>query len=142
MLGYVQSLVSYDDHRCTRVRRDRCSTPHACPPSLLTLQNVACPKLQLRSQYGPPQASQLAEVYWMALARDVPFSQYGVDDITVTAAGNIGNCAVISNNSFACDGSGCCCCYCCYCCCRFFCACCAYCACYRGGCCRCYCCCC
>ena len=47
----------------------------------------------------PPQASQLAEVYWMALARDVPFSQYGVDDITVTAAGNIGNCAVISNNS-------------------------------------------
>jgi len=35
----------------------------------------------------------------MALARDVPFSQYGVDDITVTAAGNIGNCAVISNNS-------------------------------------------
>ena len=47
----------------------------------------------------PPQASQLAEVYWMALARDVPFSQYGVDDITVTAADNIGNCAVVSNNS-------------------------------------------
>ena len=35
----------------------------------------------------------------MALARDVPFSQYGVDDITVTAADNIGNCAVVSNNS-------------------------------------------
>ena len=36
----------------------------------------------------PPQAAQMAELYWMALTRDVPFSQYGVDDATVEAAGN------------------------------------------------------
>jgi len=34
-----------------------------------------------------PQAAQLAEVYWMALTRDVPFSKYGEDDATVAAAG-------------------------------------------------------
>ena len=33
------------------------------------------------------QAAQLAEDYWMALARDVPFSQYGTNEITTTAAG-------------------------------------------------------
>lgn len=34
-----------------------------------------------------PQAAQLAEVYWMSLVRDVPFSQYGEDNTTVAAAG-------------------------------------------------------
>ena len=33
------------------------------------------------------QAAQLAEDYWMALARDVPFYQYGTNEITTTAAG-------------------------------------------------------
>lgn len=33
------------------------------------------------------QAAQLAEVYWMALTRDVPFSKYGDHDATITAAG-------------------------------------------------------
>lgn len=36
----------------------------------------------------PPQAAQLAEVYWMSLIRDVPFSNYGEDETTVAAAGN------------------------------------------------------
>ena len=36
----------------------------------------------------PPQAAQMAELYWMALTRDVPFSQYGEDEATVAAAGN------------------------------------------------------
>ena len=35
-----------------------------------------------------PQASQMAELYWMALTRDVPFSQYGENSLTVEAAGN------------------------------------------------------
>ena len=29
----------------------------------------------------------MAELYWMALTRDVPFSQYGEDEATVEAAG-------------------------------------------------------
>ena len=29
----------------------------------------------------------MAEVYWMALTRDVPFSKYGEDEATVAAAG-------------------------------------------------------
>lgn len=33
------------------------------------------------------QAAQMAECYWMALTRDVPFNQYGSDEVTVTAAG-------------------------------------------------------
>lgn len=33
------------------------------------------------------QAAQLAELYWMALTRDVPFSKYGEDEATVAAAG-------------------------------------------------------
>ncbi|CAN0535221.1 unnamed protein product, partial [Scytosiphon promiscuus] len=33
------------------------------------------------------QAAQLAEVYWMSLTRDVPFSKYGEHDDTVAAAG-------------------------------------------------------
>ena len=37
------------------------------------------------------QAAELAEVYWMALARDVPFTQYGTDEITTTAAGTYNN---------------------------------------------------
>ena len=35
----------------------------------------------------PPQAAQMAELYWMALTRDVPFSKYGKDEATVAAAG-------------------------------------------------------
>lgn len=35
----------------------------------------------------PQQAAQLAEVYWMALTRDVPFSRYGEDEDTIAAAG-------------------------------------------------------
>ena len=35
----------------------------------------------------PPQAAQMAELYWMALTRDVPFSKYGQDEATVAAAG-------------------------------------------------------
>ncbi|CAN0473339.1 unnamed protein product, partial [Scytosiphon promiscuus] len=31
-------------------------------------------------------AAQMAELYWMALTRDVPFSQYGEDEATVEAA--------------------------------------------------------
>ncbi|CAN0441852.1 unnamed protein product [Ascophyllum nodosum] len=38
---------------------------------------------------SPELAAQLAEVYWMALARDVPFMQYGTDEITTTAAANL-----------------------------------------------------
>ena len=30
----------------------------------------------------------MAELYWMALTRDVAFSQYGVDEATLAAAGN------------------------------------------------------
>ncbi|CAN0450676.1 unnamed protein product, partial [Laminaria digitata] len=33
-------------------------------------------------------AAQMAEVYWMALTRDVPFSTYGEDEATVAAAGD------------------------------------------------------
>ena len=33
------------------------------------------------------QAAQLAEVYWMSLVRDVPFSQYGSHGDTNAAAG-------------------------------------------------------
>lgn len=41
------------------------------------------------TRYGKNlQAAQLAEVYWMALLRDVPFSQYGVNEDTIAAAGN------------------------------------------------------
>ena len=29
----------------------------------------------------------MAELYWMALARDVPFSQYASNNITIAAAG-------------------------------------------------------
>jgi len=39
-------------------------------------------------QYPKPKAAQLAEVYWMALTRDVPFSKYGVNEETIAAAGN------------------------------------------------------
>ena len=95
MLGYVQSLVSYDDHRCTRVRRDLMQHAARLPPLSANPTKRCVPETPTPISIRPPQASQLAEVYWMALARDVPFSQYGVDDITVTAAGNIGNCAVI-----------------------------------------------
>ncbi|CAM9167488.1 unnamed protein product, partial [Laminaria digitata] len=34
-------------------------------------------------------AAQMAEVYWMSLTRDVPFSQYGEDEATVAAADNL-----------------------------------------------------
>ena len=37
----------------------------------------------------PPQAAQLAEVYWMSLVRDVPFSQYGNHWDTNAAAGKV-----------------------------------------------------
>ena len=33
------------------------------------------------------QAAQQTEVYWMALTRDVPFSQYGNDGLVQVAAG-------------------------------------------------------
>ena len=33
----------------------------------------------------------MAETYWMAVTRDVPFSQYGTDELTITAAGSC-NC--------------------------------------------------
>lgn len=29
----------------------------------------------------------MAEVYWMSLTRDVPFSKYGEDETTIAAAG-------------------------------------------------------
>lgn len=38
---------------------------------------------------GGPQAAQLAECYWMALARDVPFADYASAEVTVAAAGEI-----------------------------------------------------
>ncbi|CAN0466115.1 unnamed protein product, partial [Scytosiphon promiscuus] len=38
---------------------------------------------------GCSQAAQLAEVYWMSLTRDVPFSKYGEHDDTVAAAANL-----------------------------------------------------
>lgn len=34
-----------------------------------------------------PQAAQQTEVYWMALARDIPFSEYATNDIIRLAAG-------------------------------------------------------
>ncbi|CAM9447778.1 unnamed protein product [Laminaria digitata] len=34
-------------------------------------------------------AAQMAELYWMALTRDVPFSQYGEDEATLAAADNL-----------------------------------------------------
>ena len=33
------------------------------------------------------QAAQQTEVYWMALARDIPFSQFGSNDLIRLAAG-------------------------------------------------------
>lgn len=33
------------------------------------------------------QAGHLAECYWMSLARDVPFSEYGENELTIAAAG-------------------------------------------------------
>ena len=33
------------------------------------------------------QAAQQTEVYWMALARDIPFSEYATNDIIRLAAG-------------------------------------------------------
>lgn len=33
------------------------------------------------------QAAQQTEVYWMALARDIPFSQFATNDLIALAAG-------------------------------------------------------
>ena len=33
------------------------------------------------------QAAQQIEVYWMALVRDTPFSQYGTENFVMRAAG-------------------------------------------------------
>ena len=35
------------------------------------------------------QAAQQAEVYWMALARDIPFSQFASNDLIRLAAGTL-----------------------------------------------------
>lgn len=35
------------------------------------------------------QAAQQTEVYWMALIRDVPFSQFGNDGLVQVAAGKL-----------------------------------------------------
>lgn len=37
------------------------------------------------------RAGEMVEDYWMALARDVPFSQYGNEPITATAIGDLNN---------------------------------------------------
>lgn len=37
------------------------------------------------------QAGEMAEVYWHALVRDVPFSQYGVEPLTIRATGDLSN---------------------------------------------------
>ncbi|CAN0451866.1 unnamed protein product [Ascophyllum nodosum] len=55
---------------------------------------------------SPELAAQLAEVYWMALARDVPFMQYGTDDITVTAAANLAGMEGFPNLDAVSIGSG------------------------------------
>lgn len=39
--------------------------------------------------YVTMQAAQQTEVYWMALARDVPFSQFATNDLIRLAAGNL-----------------------------------------------------
>ncbi len=31
----------------------------------------------------------MAEVYWMALARDIPFTKFATDDLVRTAAGKL-----------------------------------------------------
>lgn len=36
-------------------------------------------------------AGQMAEVYWHALARDIPFSQYGAESVTVSAIADLTN---------------------------------------------------
>lgn len=52
------------------------------------ISDVPCLSFALNKQLS--QAAQQSEVYWMALARDIPFSEYATNDITRTAAGRSG----------------------------------------------------
>jgi membrane-associated phospholipid phosphatase len=42
------------------------------------------------------QGGEMAEVYWHALARDVPFSQYGTEPLTIRATGDLSNFSIFS----------------------------------------------
>lgn len=67
----------------------------------LLCQTRWCPCIDIMPSKPPPvlepslgtprrhrsQAAQLAELYWMSLTRDVPFSKYGEDEDTIAAAG-------------------------------------------------------
>lgn len=48
--------------------------------------------LRVRCTARGAQAAQLAECYWMALARDVPFTDYAAAEVTVAAAGETRQC--------------------------------------------------
>lgn len=37
--------------------------------------------------FANKQAAQMTEVYWMALARDVPFTKFATDPLAVATAG-------------------------------------------------------
>ncbi|CAM9166878.1 unnamed protein product, partial [Laminaria digitata] len=50
-------------------------------------------------------AAQMAELYWMALTRDVPFSQYGEDEATVAAADNLATMPGFANMNGVAVGS-------------------------------------
>ena len=47
------------------------------------------------------QAAQQTEVYWMALTRDVPFSQYGNDGLVQVAAGKSHSIGIHPGSSLA-----------------------------------------
>ncbi|CAM9570084.1 unnamed protein product [Ectocarpus sp. 13 AM-2016] len=55
---------------------------------------------------SPEWAAQLAECYWMALSRDVPFSRNGTDEITIAAAACLDFCGG-TGVAVAGDGDGC-----------------------------------
>lgn len=71
------------------------------PGAYLLCQTRWCPCIDIMPSKPPPvlepslgtprrhrsQAAQLAELYWMSLTRDVPFSKYGEDEDTIAAAG-------------------------------------------------------
>jgi hypothetical protein len=40
-------------------------------------------------QHSPERAGEMVEDYWMALSRDIPFSQYGAEPITAAAIGEL-----------------------------------------------------
>ena len=56
---------------------------------LLPVSDVVASASLLLQCYVTMQAAQQTEVYWMALARDIPFSQFPSNDLIRLAAGTL-----------------------------------------------------